>query len=89
MLGQGSNASWYSNPDVDRLLDQALGMSDSVERERVYNQIQQIISDDQPSLFVSNPNYFIAVRTWVKGYVYNPSHHQALLVWGMSIEDKP
>ncbi len=89
MLGNGSNASWYSNPEVDKLMDQALGMSDPVERTKMYKQIQQIINDDQPSIFVSNPDYFIAARTWVKGYVYNPSHHQAVLLWGMSIEGKP
>jgi len=30
---------------------------------------------DVPALFISNPKWVVAERTWVKGYKYTPSQH--------------
>jgi peptide/nickel transport system substrate-binding protein len=83
------NAAWYQNPEVDALLDKGVVTSDPAEREKIYKQVQQIINDDQPSIFVSNPAYIIAARNWVKGYVYNPAHHETVWAYGVSLDGKP
>ena len=85
----GYNSSWYTNPQVDKLLDEGVATPDLAKREAIYKEVQRIITEDQPSIFVSNPTYVIAARSWVKGYVYNPAHHETVWVYGMTLEGKP
>ena len=43
----GFNSGYYSNPKVDKLLDQAAS-TDQAERAKLYRQVQQIVHDDAP-----------------------------------------
>lgn len=87
--GVGSNASWYQNDEVDRLLDEVRVERDPAVREELYMQIQQLIADDYPSIFVSNPSDVVAMRTWVEGYVYNPVHLDTVNAYEITLVDKP
>ncbi len=42
----GTNRAGYSNPDVDKLLDEALATSDSEKRCELYAKVQTILNDD-------------------------------------------
>jgi peptide/nickel transport system substrate-binding protein len=44
----GFNRGYYSNPDVDRLLDQATGSADDGERKRLYSEVQKLVAEDVP-----------------------------------------
>jgi peptide/nickel transport system substrate-binding protein len=44
----GFNRGYYSNPQVDRLIDLASGSLDEAERRRYYGEAQKIIADDAP-----------------------------------------
>jgi peptide/nickel transport system substrate-binding protein len=44
----GFNRGYYSNPDVDRVLDAATRSTDDGERKRLYGEAQKLIADDQP-----------------------------------------
>lgn len=44
--GSGGNNAWYSNPDVDKLIDQAAVSTDQAERKKNYDQIQAIFMGD-------------------------------------------
>ncbi|MFC6989556.1 ABC transporter substrate-binding protein [Haloplanus sp. GCM10025708] len=46
------NAAHYSNPEVDRLLDEGLATYDVDERERIYRDAQERIVADAPVIFV-------------------------------------
>ena len=50
----GFNSSYYSNEEVDRLLDQARTSTDQAERAELYRQVQAIVHEDAPWLFVAN-----------------------------------
>ncbi len=50
----GFNSSYYSNPEVDKLLDRARVSTDPAERGELYKQVQAITHDDAPWLFVAN-----------------------------------
>lgn len=50
----GFNSSYYSNPEVDELLDQARLSTDPEERGALYKQVQAITHEDAPWLFVAN-----------------------------------
>ena len=44
----GFNRGFYSNPDVDRLIDAATVSTDDVERLRLYSDAQRLIARDAP-----------------------------------------
>lgn len=53
--GSGFNFTSYHNPEVDQLLDEGVSIPGCAEADRapVYQQIQQIIHDDVPYVFIS------------------------------------
>lgn len=50
----GFNSGYYSNPEVDELLQQARTTTDQDERARLYKEVQEIVHEDAPWLFVAN-----------------------------------
>ncbi len=50
----GFNSGYYSNPKVDDLLNKARTSTDQAERAKLYKQMQEIVHDDAPWLFVAN-----------------------------------
>jgi len=46
----GANRSFYSNPQVDRLIDQARSELDQGKRKQRYAQIQRILAEELPSI---------------------------------------
>jgi peptide/nickel transport system substrate-binding protein len=44
----GDNRGHYSNPQVDRLLEQGRTATDTTERKRIYAEVQRILADDLP-----------------------------------------
>jgi peptide/nickel transport system substrate-binding protein len=51
--GKPYNDSWYQNPEVDRLLDQAERTSDPQRRIALWRRAETIIINDQPVIFTS------------------------------------
>jgi len=49
--GERGNYSFYSNPEVDRLLDDAAKETDNAKRKELYYKAQEIIYDDAPWVF--------------------------------------
>ena len=54
----GSNFSSYKNPQVDSLLAQGLKETDPAKRKAIYDQIQSIVADDVPFLFMMYWQWF-------------------------------
>lgn len=50
--GGGSNGSAYSNPALDKLLKQGRETLDQSARKQIYSQVQKIVTDDLPSLWL-------------------------------------
>ena len=66
------NNSKYSNPDLDRLLEQARVEQDVSKRIAMYQQAEEIIINDAPALFLDHPIDYVLVDPRVKGYVLSP-----------------
>ncbi|WP_400164455.1 glutathione ABC transporter substrate-binding protein [Brevibacillus sp. TJ4] len=71
-----NNYSKYSNPEVDRLIEQGLILSDLEERTKVYNEAMTIIKEDAPWLFLVEYKQAVGIRknlegvyNWANGYV--------------------
>ncbi|MFU8825445.1 ABC transporter substrate-binding protein [Yoonia sp.] len=50
----GFNSGYYSNPEVDALLEAARVETDVDERARLYREMQVIVQEDAPWVFVAN-----------------------------------
>jgi peptide/nickel transport system substrate-binding protein len=60
--------SYYCNPALDRLLTQAKGTADPEARKKLYFQAQELIWDDHPGIYISNPYSFMVVSNKVGAY---------------------
>ena len=69
----GSNRAFYSNPEVDRLLEEARTNTDPQQREELYAEALQIIHDDAPWLFLHSETQLVAVNDAVEGLIIHPS----------------
>ncbi len=61
----GSNWSRYKNPEMDKLLDQGLQETDQAKRKKIYDQVQQLVSDDVPFIYMMYWQWFnhFSIRT--------------------------
>lgn len=50
--GGGFNRVFYSNPEMDKLLDQGRGETDLATRRGIYNRVQEILATDAPLTFL-------------------------------------
>lgn len=66
--GDPGNRSFYSNADVDALLDAGRREADPAAREKIYKDVVQKISDDSPVAFVIHPSILTGVSDKVTGF---------------------
>ncbi|SEF11256.1 peptide/nickel transport system substrate-binding protein [Rhizobiales bacterium GAS191] len=69
----GFNSGYYSNPDVDHLLEQARQTTDQAERATLYKKMQEIVHEDAPWLFVANWKQNAVATDAVKNFKLQPS----------------
>jgi peptide/nickel transport system substrate-binding protein len=68
----GGNASFYSNAEIDKLLDQALATADQEKRTPLYEQIARLSSEDAAGIYVHNTKWFGPFRKNVSGVRFCP-----------------
>ncbi len=69
----GFNSGYYSNPDVDALLEQARTSTDQDERAALYKEMQAIVQDDAPWAFIANWKQNAVSTSSVEGFSLQPS----------------
>ncbi|UIJ72791.1 ABC transporter substrate-binding protein [Aurantimonas sp. HBX-1] len=69
----GFNAGYYANPEVDRLLAEARQSTDQATRGALYKQVQRIVHDDAPWVFVANWKQSAVSSARVSGFDLEPS----------------
>src|SRR5215211_1168252 len=70
----GSNTSWYSNPEVDKLLADAQAITDQAERKTLYQQAEQIIVDDAPWVFLGYQKHQLVARSNIGNLTLQPTY---------------
>jgi len=78
----GFNSGYYSNPEVDELLEAARRSTDQAERARQYTEMQQIVREDAPWAFIANWKQNAVTSDRVSGFKLQPSFF--LLLGGVS-----
>ena len=72
-IGPAGNSIRYHNPQVDRLLDEALIATDPQRRAALYREAERIaVMDDAVFLFLNYYESWTLFKPWVKGIVLTP-----------------
>ncbi|MFA5359578.1 MAG: ABC transporter substrate-binding protein [Patescibacteria group bacterium] len=68
-IGQsGLNIADYGNKEVDKLLEDGRLSSDIKARQEKYKKFQEIITEDEPAIFLYSPNYIYVQSKKIKGF---------------------
>ncbi len=70
--GSQQNNGGYSNPELDKLLEQARVEQDVNKRMAMYQQAEQILVDDAAALWTTHALSYQLVKPHVKGYTLTP-----------------
>ncbi len=76
--GGAGNRTFYTNKDVDDLLEKGKKSTDEDERLEVYYEAQDIIVDEAPQLFLYFQTQNAGVQSNVKGFKLHPAGHHLL-----------
>lgn len=69
---KGVNGAFYNNPQVDKLMDQAVKESAWDKRAPAYRELQRILIEDQPFLWLAYPSGYYFMSKEFKGYNLAP-----------------
>jgi oligopeptide transport system substrate-binding protein len=67
-----NNMTFYSNPEVDKILEQARSETDDTKRHELYAQAEKMILDDAPIVPIYFYSFARVVQPNVKNYVWSP-----------------
>ncbi len=70
--GGGINDAHYSNPEVDKLLNEARVSNDPAKRKESYDAALAILQEDMPIIYLYHPVWFWALANKVEGFVPYP-----------------
>lgn len=62
----------YTNPEVDRLLEQAQRTLNFAAQRRLYRRVQEIVLQETPAVFFNHPKVVYAIRSRVKNFSADP-----------------
>jgi ABC-type transport system substrate-binding protein len=62
------NVAFYSNPQVNELFRQAAREMDAAKRLQLYREIERLVVEDAPWIFLCNMNRYQLRQPWLKGF---------------------
>lgn len=80
----GYNWGYFSNPDLDALLDAGTIEPDEAKRMEIYGKAQDLLVDEAPALYVYEKHYRLPMRNTVQGFVFNGMYIETLNFYGIS-----
>jgi peptide/nickel transport system substrate-binding protein len=82
--GNGRNFMFYSNPEVDKLVDQAVAAPTEKAASALYERAARIIVDDSPDIFIGKRLEVTVMRKEVQGYYVMPANFRGLRLYELS-----
>ena len=76
--GAAGNNSFYDNPEVDQLLDEGRKEIDEPKRIAIYNQVQDILIEEAPLVYIHHQAYLTGVSNQIEGYWIDTSGYYKL-----------
>lgn len=68
MTDAGGNTTAYSNPTVDALLEKGRAVADQDERAKIYREMQEVMAEDAPQIFLYYPREIRLMSARVQGF---------------------
>jgi len=68
----GLNSQFYSNPEADRLMEEARRETDDRRRLDIYHRLHRIFRDDAPVVFVATASQKLGFANRIRGIVTSP-----------------
>lgn len=65
------NSSNYSNPEFDKIYEQAAVMPDSPERTQLYRKAERIVVEDAPCAFMFHRIFYVMYHDWIENFKPN------------------
>jgi ABC-type transport system substrate-binding protein len=87
--GSGGNNAWYSNPDVDKLIDEAAVSTDQAARKALYNKVQEIFMADLVHIPLYYKPSILGVSKRVQGLKVDPLGYFQLVTADANVSLKP
>jgi peptide/nickel transport system substrate-binding protein len=66
------NDGGYSNPEADKLMEEARLVSDPTQRKAIYEKLTKIVLNDKPIIYLYHRTLLIAHTTKLEGYKQMP-----------------
>lgn len=76
--GAGGNNSFYDVPKIDALIDEAREKIDENERIDIYNEIQDILIEDAPLIYIHHQAFLSGISDSIEGYWIDSSGYYQL-----------
>jgi peptide/nickel transport system substrate-binding protein len=73
MPPEGQNRGFYSNPEVDRLIEEGRSTFDRAKRKESYDKIQRIVAEDLPYLSLYHQINAAVMKKNIDGFVMYPA----------------
>jgi peptide/nickel transport system substrate-binding protein len=70
--GAPQNDGGYSNPDADKLMEQARAVSDPAQRNALYEKLTKVVLDDEPIIYLFHRTLLFAHTKKLEGYKQMP-----------------
>ncbi|MBQ6934068.1 MAG: hypothetical protein IJN37_06740 [Clostridia bacterium] len=70
--GATGNRGWYSNPEMDKLIDEGAQLIDG-DREPIYREIQRLVMDDMVFMPLYSKQCIVAMAKGLEGIRINPA----------------
>jgi peptide/nickel transport system substrate-binding protein len=82
--GNGRNFMFYANPEVDRLVDEALAAPNEKAATAFYERAAKLIVDDAPDVFIGKLVDVAVMRKEVQGYYVMPANFRGIRLYELS-----
>jgi len=71
-IGEGGNSTYYSNPEIDRLIELGMQELNPQRRVEIYREAERKILEDAPMIFLSHKYDIYLVQDDIMGFKPNP-----------------
>ncbi len=80
------NFGGYVNPQIDGDLEEAETLDDPARRASLYREVQKLAVQDVPWIPLWGMQVSVPMRSWVKGFVFNPIYMSENNLYDVSVE---
>lgn len=84
----GSNGSNYCNPKFDEMFRKATIMQDSPERNALYQEINEMVSQEVPWIFGFHRTRYYLTHDWLENFKYMEFNHTQFQYLGVDLKKK-